>query len=631
MRCEFELEVDTAPDGGDFVVRVVQAVSSDRPTSSFRLDGPGLADARDAITTAVLDSMDGRPARNTSGERLVRDLGTRLFDALFHGPVGDAYEASLLNSRALGELLFVTLRLKAPQLAAIPWEAMFDTETGEFLCLTGPLIRRVDADLAPDPREVDPPVHVLGVAALPGAIDVDAEREKISTSLTSSSIGAQVVVSWLEEQASWDTIQQKLLSGRWHVVHFIGHGTYDELSDQGELILSEPEGSQPYHLDGENAASLLRQAVPPPKLVILNSCMTGKSGANDQFSSVAAKLVKRGIEAVAAMQFTISDASAIAFTRGFYSALAGGHDIDVAMHAGRVAIAVGTRSLEWITPVLYAHGSTNLFNLTGSTNEDAPGGRDTEARRSKRLIVFVPGLGKEPSAIDELYERLRSDPAFGPADDTYLFAYPDGMSLFSRGTMAQRCAEIAFRIDSFASTIGDVDDVILIGHSVGGLMVRESYLQALPGPDNPGFDWAQRVTRIVLLASLNAGFDLKRVKPCRRLLAYALTAVPLGFASPDALASSAFMGSLRTRWMEHMAALGDRAPIVVQLLGNDDQKVAYRDSLDVDGLPRGAQRALPNATHEDIVRISDVPEDFPGQRYEVLRWAILGEPDSVHS
>jgi hypothetical protein len=243
--------------------------------------------------------------------------------------------------------------------------------------------------------------------------------------------------------------------------------------------------------------------------------------------------------------------------------------------------------------------------------------------------VFVPGLGQEPSSIDELYERLKSDPAFGPADDTYLFAYPDGMSLFSRGTMAQRCAELAFRIDSYASTIGDVDDVILIGHSVGGLMVRESYLQAFPRPDHSGFAWAERVTRIVLLASLNAGFDLKRVRPYLKPFAYALTAVPLGFAAPDALASSAFMGSLRMRWMKHMAALGDRAPIVVQLLGDDDQKVAYRDSLDVDGLPRGAQRALPNANHEDIVRINNVPEDFPGQRYEVLRWAILGEPVSA--
>jgi pimeloyl-ACP methyl ester carboxylesterase len=273
-----------------------------------------------------------------------------------------------------------------------------------------------------------------------------------------------------------------------------------------------------------------------------------------------------------------------------------------------------------------------LFNLTRSTNDRAPGQRDISARRSKRLIVFVPGLGKEPSTICELYERLRSDPAFGRADDTYLFAYAHEMTLFSRGdTMAERCAELANRVASFVSAKGDVNDVILIGHSIGGLMVREAYLLALSGPRNAGFDWAQRVSRIVLLASLNAGFDLKRLKPCRRLLAYALTAVPLGFAAPDALASSPFMGSLRTRWMEQMAALGDRAPIVVQLLGNADQKVAYRDSLDVEGLPRGAQRALPKATHEDIVRINDVPEDFPGQRYEVLRWAILGERVSADS
>ena len=87
--------------------------------------------------------------------------------------------------------------------------------------------------------------------------------------------------------------------------------------------------------------------------MVLNSCSSGRSGASDLFSSAAATLVKRGINAVAAMQFTVSDAGAIKFARAFYSALANGRGIGDAMGAGRVGLRGTPGSLEWVTPVLY--------------------------------------------------------------------------------------------------------------------------------------------------------------------------------------------------------------------------------------------------------------------------------------
>src|SRR5919199_3502896 len=63
-----------------------------------------------------------------------------------------------------------------------------------------------------------------------------------------------------------------------------------------------------------------------------------------------------------------------------------------------------------------------------------------------RLIVYVPGLGEDPDVIDGLYKRLQADPAFGPKEDTYLFKYPDGVHLFSRGPMVEHCDELAWRI-----------------------------------------------------------------------------------------------------------------------------------------------------------------------------------------
>jgi hypothetical protein len=106
---------------------------------------------------------------------------------------------------------------------------------------------------------------------------------------------------------------------------------------------------------------------------VLNSCKSGRSGASDLFSSTAATLVKRGIDAVAAMQFTVSDAGATKFARGFYSALANGHGIGDAVGAGRVGLRGTPGSLEWVTPVLYVRDdAATLFRITSPPPHVAP-------------------------------------------------------------------------------------------------------------------------------------------------------------------------------------------------------------------------------------------------------------------
>jgi hypothetical protein len=95
----------------------------------------------------------------------------------------------------------------------------------------------------------------------------------------------------------------------------------------------------------------------------------------DLFSGTAAALVQRGISAVAAMQFSITDGAAIRFARGFYTAIAHGRPVDEAVRSGRVGILGSARTLEWITPVLYVKtDSSQLFRLTGMPAPQAGAG-----------------------------------------------------------------------------------------------------------------------------------------------------------------------------------------------------------------------------------------------------------------
>jgi WD40 repeat protein len=102
--------------------------------------------------------------------------------------------------------------------------------------------------------------------------------------------------------------------------------------------------------------------------VLLNACDTGRAGALDPFSSTAGALVRRGIPAVVAMQYEISDLAAIEFTRTFYGALADGFPIDVGVMEARRAVKLAHRSsLEWGTPVLYLRSThARIFDLSSS-------------------------------------------------------------------------------------------------------------------------------------------------------------------------------------------------------------------------------------------------------------------------
>ena len=57
-------------------------------------------------------------------------------------------------------------------------------------------------------------------------LDAEAERRKLSQALAEPIADGRIQLSWLM-QATWENVQDEMLSGTWHVLHFIGHGDYD--------------------------------------------------------------------------------------------------------------------------------------------------------------------------------------------------------------------------------------------------------------------------------------------------------------------------------------------------------------------------------------------------------------------
>lgn len=365
MVCEIELEIRADAGPNRFAVRVVRAASGGEPSAVMQLDVDRLLAGRDALETAVLlSTVAGRKLVPVEEEQL-RTVGRHLFEALFQGAINSVYRASMMVAQQNNERLRVVLRLNAPGLAALPWEALWDPEVESYTCMREPLVRHVPAPYSLEPLDVVAPLRILGLTASPRGLpelDVEAEEEFLSKALARPIEEGLIELHWLH-QARWDGVHDMLISGRWHVVHFIGHGDYDVDTEQGVIALVGHDGRKDL-VDAERLAALLGEAEPTPRLVVLNSCSSGEEGTQDLFSGTAAALVRSGISAVAAMQFTISDAAALRFAHGFYTALARGRDIAAAVRAGRIEILGTPRSLEWVTPVLYLRGdNARLFDL----------------------------------------------------------------------------------------------------------------------------------------------------------------------------------------------------------------------------------------------------------------------------
>ena len=364
---EIEIELGPGPRSGEYGAKVLRAASGGEPESTFALDVDGLVNRSRTLETTVLASAArARGPVVPELEKPLRQVGSELFRALFAGPIGTAYRASLAVARERGKKLRVVLRITAPELAVMPWEALYDEELQAYICRTEPLVRHIDAPYSPEPLPVRPPLRILGIVASPRGLpelNVDAEKQRLEQALAAPNAAGQVQVEWLT-QASWSSVHERLLREQWHVLHFIGHGDYDPERGEGRIALVRDDGRADW-VDATSLADLLDEADPTPRLVVLNSCASAQGGSHDLFSGTAATLVHRGISAVAAMQFSVSDTAAVAFPRGFYTALAGGRSVDEAVRSGRIEIlGTGRGTLEWVTPVLHVRGdATRLFDL----------------------------------------------------------------------------------------------------------------------------------------------------------------------------------------------------------------------------------------------------------------------------
>lgn len=365
-------------------------------------------------------------------ETVVREVGKRLFEMVFAGDVATLWRRSLDAARHEGQGIRVRLRLETPSLHALPWELLYDPLQGAFLAVSThtPLVRYLNIPQAAHATRVDEAVRMLVIIAAPHgtpALDVEREWRDIRTALAPLVEDGRLVLERLTPPTP-AALQAALRRSPYHIIHFIGHGDFD--GQQGVLLFEDEQGgARP--LSAEHLTVLLGDERDALRLVVLNACRGAQTADADMFAGVAQKLVRRGVPAVIAMQFAITDTAAITFAREFYAALVDTGQVDQALAEARKAIyVVDGNPLEWATPVLFMRDSDGrLFEIENAAGEAAT---DTAAPGDRSVVVNGNIIGGVINTGDQNTIITHTSPTIPSAIPTTPPAPPDAAGVARR-------------------------------------------------------------------------------------------------------------------------------------------------------------------------------------------------------
>ncbi len=340
----------------------------------FNEDKRALIDA--TLTKGALRSSAKVRSSSAPEVKKMREVGSTLFEQAITGQVREFYYKCQGQADQQGKGIRWRLSLD-PSVGDLPWE--FLHLQGDFLALNprSPVIRFIKGAARVAPLKAEHPLRVLVVIASPSdetPLDTTAEKERIMAALLPLTAKGLVDVTLIEGPDTWERLIDALRPNRTHILHFIGHGAFDEKNSEGVLIMEDADGKG-IHIDSERFRVLM-QGKSRLRLVVLNSCLGTHGDEAQPFSSMAAGLVSSGIPAVIAMQFEISDHAAREIAETFYTSLALNLPVDAAITEARRKIYFLDRdSLEWATPILYMQvpdGKLFQFNFDKNAIDTVP-------------------------------------------------------------------------------------------------------------------------------------------------------------------------------------------------------------------------------------------------------------------
>ncbi|MBN1641537.1 MAG: CHAT domain-containing protein [Anaerolineae bacterium] len=306
-------------------------------------------DLQGQALVAIVRRLEGNQIQR---EDLIR-LGSALWEAVFASPDIERRYVACQAEVGTTKGIRLKLNIEAPELMQMPWEYLYDPDAQTFPALSPrtPITRYTNPrQHEPPPLSFESPLRILLVSAQPGdqpQLDVNAERDQIVQAMDVLQTTGKVQIEALQHATVRSL--QSMLRRPFHVLHYVGHGVYDERTGSSMLVMEDEDGDT-HAISAAQLQYLLRDTT--VRLTVLNACLTARGAAG---RSIAGELMRAGLSATLAMQFAISESSATIFAGEFYRTLADGWPVDAAVAEGRKAVMFATdlHAMDWGVPALF--------------------------------------------------------------------------------------------------------------------------------------------------------------------------------------------------------------------------------------------------------------------------------------
>ena len=259
------------------------------------------------------------------------------------------------------------------------------------------------------------------------------------------------------------------------------------------------------------------------------------------------------------------------------------------------------------------------------------GANGSVASAASGLIIFVRGLHPFfPSrASYQRIEQLLKDKL--PNHELYAFHYWG--TYWSSADPEKLGKRLEEEIRKKTAT-KSYDQLYLVGHSFGALLIRQAVLFALD-LGGQSHEWLSKVKRLILLAGANRGFQpytgLTESIAAFGTLLQRLPLLPpflrLGRLAIYGLRGSVWVTKLRMHWVQMSAQEESKLPFTVQIRGTQDRLVGPNDSRDVSVSRNSLELLIEDVGHRDLaLLIPQHQEEVVEKLAPKIEAALKAEP-----
>jgi hypothetical protein len=343
--------------------------------------------------------------------------------------------------------------------ASIPWELMRDPTLKSPISLRVKSFVRVQSNpnigFVPVPAAADGRVRLLYIASRPGG-ESDVELRAVANRLVRD-LGqdrSRFDIKALRPP-TFEQLQEELVDAReagrpYHIVHFDGHGTYEDLSNtslahwatslessdgnghkRGYLLFEHSGEDNVRPLDGETLGKLLHDTGVP--VLVLNACQSAmheaKSSDNKGLNvhdevraigSLSQAVIDQGVPAVLGMRYSVFVVTAAEYIGKLYAGLAKGRSFGQAASEGRKKLESDRKRWvglephplqDWFVPVVYEALPIELLSASQPISlADQP--ELDPVQNNRALLRYVPEegfIGRDETllALDRAFDKHR--------------------------------------------------------------------------------------------------------------------------------------------------------------------------------------------------------------------------------